>query len=716
MRISTLGRWLGVLALAAMTAAPSLAQRTVTLRMNSATMPDTVAAGPAADVQVRGGLASGTALPGGGTIDWSDNTTVRPTNVGGDYWEVEFDIPDNDRLEFKFFIGQSEGDGLPGGYEEGGNHVIEAGTDDVALDLHYFEKVAGDQAYDWRPFAAAGDSIAVWFRVYVDTQDAGTRGLDIGDGGLMVGARGNFGTLGAEDADGPLVDWGEGGDTDAGVRLTRESADPARPGYSLFSGVAKYPASAAGMDAVYKFYFYDSNTTGDGGYEGADNRTFTVPTASSDTTLHWVFFSNSPANTGSLVTSNVAFQVDVSPLTTIGLFQTSDDIVQIRGGFNGWDCPEANQDDCLLQQDAGTADYLRQIPIRSAPDSELEYKFYVDFRDAEGNAQFQDGSGNDLDVGWEEPLDTGGGNRTFTFTGAETQTVDEQFFNSVRPGNVIPDGQSIALTFQADMNAAKSFTDSQGRAFDPAKDTVTVQFEDNVWLLTQGYTIGGDDLTEGANGQLIDGFKLTDPDGDGVYTGTLTVTGPSYNGIGYRLAFANDDDGIQVEGTGNIGSEGRRRYRYITDTSADAFTFAMDTYRPTDTNTPRLSNLPWEINPTGPFTPDDFSYAVPNGYVDQGNAVSVTPRPVGGATLALGNVRPNPTMGLARFEVAAAPGALVTVRVYDVTGRVVATVVEDGAVAGRTLQLDTAGLAAGLYLVRADSGAEVATARFTVVR
>ena len=39
-----LGRWLGVLALAALFATPALAQRTVTLRMNSATLADTIKA------------------------------------------------------------------------------------------------------------------------------------------------------------------------------------------------------------------------------------------------------------------------------------------------------------------------------------------------------------------------------------------------------------------------------------------------------------------------------------------------------------------------------------------------------------------------------------------------------------------------------------------------------------------------------------------------
>ncbi len=695
--------------LAVALAGPALAQRTVTLRLNTATMPDTVAAGPAADVQVRGQLGSGTALPGGGVIDWNDNTTLRPTNDGGDYWSIDFQIPDDDQLSFKFYVGQSEGENLPGGWEEGGDQVVPAGTGDVMLDLHYFEKVAGDQEYDWRPFAADGDSVAVWFRVYADTDDADTRDLTIDDAGLQVGARGNFGTLGAVDSEGAVVDWGDGGETDTGVTLTRESDDAARPGFRLFSGVAKFPASSVGETVNYKFFFTDSDVSGDGGYESGDNRTFVIPAAGADTTLHWVFYSNSPANTGSNVTSNVTFQVDVSPLTSIGLFQISDDFVQTRGGFNGWDCPDDNQDDCLLQQIPGTADFARQVPVTSAPGSALPYKFYIDFRNPEGGAQFQNALGEDLDVGWEEPLDTGGGDRTFSFAGSD-QTIEEQFFNSVRSGNVIADGQSVDVTFMVDMSEALSFTDTEGRTFNPAVDTVSVQFEDTVWRLTQGIIPGSDDeIDTGSGGSLFTGFKLTDDDGDGVYTGVLTVNGPTYNGIGYRYTFGNDTDGLQVEGEGGFDA-GRRRYRYITDVAASEFAFALDTFRPANARTP------WEVNPTGSVAPGDLPFSIANGEADGGIVTANEDGPGQSGTLALGAVYPNPTTGLARFAVTSAPDELVTIRVYDVTGRVVADVVEGGAVSGRVLEVDTAGMAAGLYLVRAESAAGVAVRRLTVVR
>lgn len=709
--LATLTRWLGVAAITVALASPTLAQRNVTLRMNSATMPDTVRAdADLAGVQVRGCLtgctANQSALPGGETIAWNSNTTLTPTNEGGDYWSINFQIPDDQALNYKFYIDQSEGQNLPGGWEDGSDHVIPAGTGDVTLDLHYFNKTGGDQAYGWRPFEAEGDSIGVWFRVYMNTENAVTKKYTADDENLVVALRGNFGERNAVGDGGDVIDWGG---TEAS--LSRESTDPARPGFQLFSGLVKFPASEAGNAVNYKFYFNDSDVTGDGGYEDGNDRTFTIPTAGSDTTLHWVYFSNSPPLTGSAVTANVTFQVDVAPLTSIGLFQTSNDAVQVRGGFNGWDCPADNQDDCLLSQDPFASTYSSEIPITSVTGSELLYKFYVDFRDEEGNPAFENALGAAIDVGWEEPLDFGGGNRTFEFSGS-AQDLGTQFFNSVRAGNVIPAETSVDVTFQVDMTRAMSFEGTQGRAFDAAKDTVTVQFEDVVWLLTQGYVPGSNELIDtGSGGNLIRGLRLTDPDEDGVYTGTLTVDGPTYNGLAYRYAYGNDTDGIVIEGLGGF-DEGRRRYRYITDTSTGAFTLPGDGFRALNEPTP------WAVNPTGTFTPDDFSNAIATGAADpffQATANENGPGQAG--ALALGAVYPNPTTGVARLAVSAARDEAVTVRVYDVTGRMVVSVLEGALVqSSRTVEINTQALAAGVYVVRAESGRDVATQRLTVVR
>ncbi|MEM1116357.1 MAG: T9SS type A sorting domain-containing protein [Bacteroidota bacterium] len=709
------GRWLGVAALTVALAAPALAQRNVTLRMNSATMPDTVAASAAAGVQVRGCLdgceGDQSALPGDQVIAWNDNTTLVPTNVAGDYWEIDFQIPEDEKLNFKFYIDQAEGENLPGGWEDGANHEIAAGTGDVTLDLHYFEKGA-DQAYDWRPFSTSGDSVAVWFRVFMNTDQAGIKGLDLADGDLVVGVRGNSETNGSQDGGTTTIDFGA-----TNVVLNRESTDAAQPGYALFSGRVAYPAASVGETQEYKFFFSDGNT--DNGWEdvtGGGNRTITIP--AQDSTLHWKFFGDSPALSAPLVTANVTFTVDISPLSSIGLFQTTNDEVEMRGGFNGWDCPVDNQDDCGLAQDVIVPQtYANEIPVRSAVGSELQYKFYVQFKEDDDSFTYPDPNNSEQSLfGFEEPLDFGGGNRTFDFAGA-AQDLGTQFFNSARPGNVIPEGTTVDVTFQVDMVAAESFADSQGRPFNPAQDTVTVQFEDNFWLLTQGFEpgIGSEDLIDtGSGGNLIRGFKLTDDDGDGIYTGTLTVSGPTYNGIGYRYAFGNDTDGLQIEGSGGF-DEGRRRYRYVTDTSTGAFTLPGDGFRAIG---PGTVGVPWEINPTGTLTVADFSNAIETGATDPGFVtVANEAGPGREGDLVLSAVYPNPTTGLARIDVTAAAGETVSVDVYDVTGRRVISVLDGAPVAGRrAVTIDTQALSAGVYVVRAESGRDVATRRLTVVR
>ncbi|MEM6327134.1 MAG: T9SS type A sorting domain-containing protein [Bacteroidota bacterium] len=707
---ATYGRWLGVAVLAVAVAAPALAQRNVTLRLNTATLPDTTlpsifnSDAAAAGIQVRGcldGCADNISdLPDGNSIAWDARTTLLPMNDGGDYWSTSFQIPDNETLNFKFYSDQAEMLGI-GGWEDGGNHQIASGTGDVTLDLHYFEK-GDDRPYDWRPFSADGDSVAVWFRVYMLTEDAVTRenntGYDRDDMATVVGIRGDNALGGTQDGT-TTIDWGA-----TNVILNRESTDDTLPGYDLYSGLVKYPASASGMTQSYKYFFSDSDTPN--GWEADPNRTFTVPAAGTDTTLQWVHFSDSPPFDPGIVqvTSNIAFTVNVQPLTSIGLFTTGEDAVQVRGGFNGWDCPTDNQDDCLLTQQPFSSNFSREFPLTSTPGSMQNYKYYVDFQ-----PPFTDSDGETLDIGWEEPLDFGGGDRPFTFAGTATQQVGPEFFNNIRAGNVIPDGSSIDVTFSVDMTEATTF---EVDPFIPGTDTVAVRFADNVWLLTQGFVPGSEDLVDVGDGNAIDGFQLTDPDGDLIYTGTLTVDGPSYNGIGYNYFYSNEARaGVVNEGRGGFGP-GRRRYRYITDVTAAQFNFAQDAFKEPGANG---DFTPWEINPTGPFAPGDLPNSIANGASDIFVANEEGPGRTEG--IALSAPRPNPTRARAEFDLTIERASYVHVAVIDLMGRTVATLADGTFAAGQTtFGLSTSDLAAGVYVVRVQADGEVATRRLTVVR
>ena len=702
-RATTLTRWLGVVALVAAFALPAQAQRNVTLQLNTATIPDTVGTmSPENYLEVRGavGGTAPTTLPSGEVIDWNDASQVEYTNIGGDYWEVSFQIPDDSELLFKNWSQEiSSTPDINGGWETGNNNYsIAAGTGDVTRPLHYFNATGGDQDYEWRPFGAEGDSVAVWFRVYMNTEDA--VGNYNRDGENTIGVRGDATLGGSQDGGATTIDWGA-----TNVILTRESEDDTVPGYDLYSGRVAFPASAVGQLQNYKFFIEPS------GWEGPDtsmlpeecsddNRCFTVPTQ--DSTLHWVYYGDSAPLAGEdPVQKNVVFQVDTEPLSDAGILDlTRGDVFQVRGSFNDWGCPDDNQDRCALFQSTGTLNFGNSISITAVPQTEIEYKYFVVLQDVD-----QDEFG---DFGYEEPLDYGGGNRSFTFEGTDDQVLGTEFFNSIRAGNAIgSDEGEIDVTFRVDMTEALSYAGED--AFDPSEDTVYVAFEDRIWQRTQGYA--PDSLTDGVD----PGFWLESV-GDNIYEGTYTVRVPTYNGIGYRYRWGSalGEGGTVAEGTGGNGQAGRRRYRYIMpDGNGDfpsAYTFAMDIV------VDASSLNEWECNPTDPL----YETKVADGFCRENGFVwAVGIEEVGGAqpeVALLSANYPNPFRDATTFEYATAESGPVRLEVYDLTGRRVALLVDEVQPASTyRVGFDAPGLASGVYFVRLQASGTVLSRKITVM-
>ncbi|MFT5517715.1 MAG: hypothetical protein ACI80V_003863, partial [Rhodothermales bacterium] len=278
-------------------ATTATAQRNVSLRLNTSTAPDTLDA--LDEIQIRGQLASGTALPDGGVIDWGDTTTLKPVNVGGDYWELNFQIPDNDAAQFKFYSQLLEDAGIGGWEDNDPNWPIEAGTGDVDLGLHYFVK-GHNPAYDWTPIAPppTPGMIAVNYRTFMCTADAKADGYNPQDGSQVIGVRGS--------PEQGVIDWGA-----TNVTLSREG-DLGTPGYDIYSGTAYYAADQIGQTQAYKYVLDTPTGTG---WEDSNDRTFTIPAA--DTTLHWEYFGNAAVDDCSSTpeTSVVIFSVDLTPLT-----------------------------------------------------------------------------------------------------------------------------------------------------------------------------------------------------------------------------------------------------------------------------------------------------------------------------------------------------------------------------------------------------------------
>ena len=118
-----------------------------------------------------------------------------------------------------------------------------------------------------------------------------------------------------------------------------------------------------------------------------------------------------------------------------------------------------------------------------------------------------------------------------------------------------------------------------------------------------------------------------------------------------------------------------------------------------------------------PFAADALTYRLKQVDTDGSSHVSETitvNRTVGAVTLR--NVYPNPARGPVTVQYAVPESQPVSLRLYDVLGRQVRTLVESNRQGRQEVQLDVSGLTSGLYFLRLQAGRTVRTQRLTVTR
>ncbi len=119
--------------------------------------------------------------------------------------------------------------------------------------------------------------------------------------------------------------------------------------------------------------------------------------------------------------------------------------------------------------------------------------------------------------------------------------------------------------------------------------------------------------------------------------------------------------------------------------------------------------------------PDQLYYQC-NVHTSMGGSLSIVgtssvETPPDGAALSLAMRTANPSDAAARVALVLRQAGDARVALFDATGRRVATLLDRAAAAGATeIGVPTAGLAAGVYVVRADAAGETATLALTVVR
>ena len=174
----------------------------------------------------------------------------------------------------------------------------------------------------------------------------------------------------------------------------------------------------------------------------------------------------------------------------------------------------------------------------------------------------------------------------------------------------------------------------------------------------------------------------------------------------FVVRFEGTDPGAGVRGYSLYISADGGPFEYRAGAQADSVVFRGErgvTYRAFALATD------WLGNAEPPKTDAELTFAV--GGVASEEAAS------GPTELELAAPYPNPTRGAAVVQVGVPVAGPVRVAVYDVRGREVAVLVNGDRPAGwHPVRWDAGGLAAGVYVVRAQAGGRQVTQRLTVVR
>lgn len=416
------------------------------------------------------------------------------------------------------------------------------------------------------------------------------------------------------------------------VTLTYNPAD------SVYSGLAD--SLASGRTLNFKFIYLNGNIN----WESIPDRSYFVPEA--DSTTFSAYWDNIDPGVV-LGDGNIFFVVDMSVANELGVFNNSVDSVQIRGSFNSWN--DSDPPRSLLNQDVDPNVWFLDVPmIQYQLNSTQFYKFFI--KNGSGSTPY-------ANTGWEvsiSPSNNGDRNREIIFMGDDTQEAQYAWFEGIHTDWVVPSGTTIEATFSVDMTPATDF--------DPAADSVVWIPRHPFYYAVRGLAWPGDYPRE-----LI----LTDGNSDMIYEGTMTITGPFFNGYLYNYGYVDvsASNALVQEG----GSQGECRVRYVAQTGprefVNPYTFPQDVWTPS-------GEKPEEDPPT---SVDEIPGVIPNMYSLEQNY----PNPF------------NPTTTI-RFSIPEA--GIVSLSIYNLLGERVAEVLNHEFVTGSyEFTYNASNLSSGVY-------------------
>ncbi|MDZ7290555.1 MAG: T9SS type A sorting domain-containing protein [candidate division KSB1 bacterium] len=443
-----------------------------------------------------------------------------------------------------------------------------------------------------------------------------------------------------------------------------------------------YVANIEVGKATNKFKFtINNNSNGKiATWEGHADRSIDLKTATlakpTNVELPW------DGDPGVAVTGTVLFQVDISPLRDNGIFNEAEgDTLQVRGEFNGWS--DADPATSIMRQSFLNPNiYDLPITLLKVPGSKLAYKFYIKFNFK--RALWAGIANPNPDWGYEEPGSTGGGNRTFVFSGEPQQVLDPVPYKDIY--DFIPAGVEVTYNFVADM---RCYLRDPANLADKNTDTLRAHVQDIVWHIFNGTR----QYQDANNLKGVTPFNFTDTDGDSVYTLALKTKGLNQNWVQYKLRW----EGIEESAPGF--EYGRRRVRYVRRDASGNFlpSYQMGVDYFSTTTDP----LPIET-PTSGVINDDAPCTITSVLERIGDKIP--------NTYSLGQNYPNPFNPTTTFEYSVPKSGHVSITLYNALGQKVADLVDEVQQAGTYKvtvdlgDLSRSSLATGVYIYKMKVG------------
>ena len=434
--------------------------------------------------------------------------------------------------------------------------------------------------------------------------------------------------------------------------------------------------------AIYKFIHstsdaasgtWESPTEGDDIFDdGSGNMNRIVGIVDTDNVVTR-FWNNTDPNvtTGN---GNIFFDVDMSVANELGVFDPDKDSVQIRGSFNGWNASDPPRS--LMNQNAGNPDdwYLDVSFTNWSLNSLEHYKYFIQSDTSGGRTGY-------TNTGWEVALvqtDAGNRDRPVTFMGQPDQEQPLEYFEGIKPDWVIPAGTTVEWNFSVDMTYA-TLADTQGSSpvFIPGTDTVFLIPQQPFYYAVNGLPWSA--LPYRA-------LELTDTDQDMVYTGTLTIDGPMFNGLLYVYGYTSTNGLIQES-----GNQRDMRVRFIGQTGPRAFVSPYDSPEDIWSN----SAKPEELEPT----------------------LSVRDLPGNPIKYSLSQNYPNPFNPTTMIRFSIPEAGQVTLKVYNLLGEEVATLVNREMKSGSyEVDFKGANYSSGIYLYTITANNYTATKKMILLK